>query len=272
MDQSRTFRNHILRTLARSDLAALAPHLHPVRLPAGKVIEEPGKPIQAIVFLDCGFISVVARGKQDRRIETGFIGFEGMTGVPVILGDDRSPHETFVQAAGSGHCVETQDIQVLMRTHPGLREVFLRFALAYMVQTAHTALANGRARIEERLARWLLMAHDRMERPDLPLTHELLSIMLGVRRPGVTDALHRLEGYRTIRARRGVITILDRERLLEIADASYGLPELEYKRLLADPAHAHPSAGANANNGRLVGALRSDPAACVAAALGEHET
>jgi len=255
MDQSRTYRNHILKILPRGDLSALAAHLHPIRLPAGKVLEQPNEPIRQIVFPDSGFISVVASGKQERRIETGFVGFEGMTGVPVVMGDDRSPHETFVQVAGAGHCVETEDFQALMNSHPGLKEVFLRFALAYMVQTAHTALANGRARIEERLARWLLMAHDRMERPELPLTHELLSVMLGVRRPGVTDALHRLEGYRTIRARRGVITILDRERLLEIANASYGLPEAEYRRILGDPVRGPVVPGANGRpaNLRLAG-------------------
>jgi CRP-like cAMP-binding protein len=253
MDQTRTYRNHILRTLNRTDLLALSAHLDPMRLPAGRIIEEPDQPIRQIVFPDSGFISIVATGKQDRRIETGFVGFEGMTGVPVIMGDDRSPHETFVQVGGSGHCVETDTLRTLMSEHPGLRESFLRFALAYMVQTAHTALANGRARIEERLARWLLMAHDRMERPELPLTHELLSIMLGVRRPGVTDALHRLEGYRTIRARRGVITILDRRRLMEIADASYGLPELEYRRLMGDPAR---TTGSGAANGRAPAILR----------------
>jgi CRP-like cAMP-binding protein len=250
MDQSRTYRNHILKILPRAELTALTAHLHPIRLPAGKVLEQPNEPIRQIVFPDSGFISVVASGKQERRIETGFVGFEGMTGVPVIMGDDRSPHETFVQVAGSGQCIETDDLRGLMKLHPGLREIFLRFALAYMVQTAHTALANGRARIEERLARWLLMAHDRMERPELPLTHELLSVMLGVRRPGVTDALHRLEGYRTIRARRGVITILDRDQLLEIADASYGLPEAEYERLLGDPSRAQAAPGPN---GRTAG-------------------
>jgi CRP-like cAMP-binding protein len=258
MDPSRTYRNHILKILPRADLAALSPYLHPVRLPVGKVLEEPDQPIRQVIFPDSGFISVVATGKQDRRIETGFVGFEGMTGVPVVMGDDRSPHETFVQVAGSGQCIESDDLRAVMRAHPGLREILLRFALAYMAQTAHTALANGRARIEERLARWLLMAHDRMERPELPLTHELLSIMLGVRRPGVTDALHRLEGYRTIRARRGVITILDRERLLEIADASYGLPELEYARLLGDPTRL---SGPGPANGRSATALRLAPSA-----------
>ncbi|HWE98898.1 MAG TPA: Crp/Fnr family transcriptional regulator [Caulobacteraceae bacterium] len=221
--------------MTRPDLAALAPALHPIRLTTGRVIEEPGDPITQVVFPDSGFVSVIASGRQDRRIEAGFIGFEGMTGLALVLGDDRSPHEAFVQVAGTGHCVSADDLRELMRTHPSMREVFLRYTLAFMIQAQSTVLANGRARIEERLARWLLMAHDRMERPELPLTHELLSIMLGVRRPGVTDALHRLEGYRAIRARRGVITILDRDQLTEIADASYGAAEAEYARLLGDP-------------------------------------
>jgi CRP-like cAMP-binding protein len=267
MDQSRSYRNHILSSLSWGDLMALSAHLHPIRLPVGKVLEEPDQPIRQVVFPDSGFISVVATGKHERRIETGFIGFEGMTGVPVVMGDDRSPHETFVQVAGAGQCVETQDLRALMADHPGMRETFLKFALTYMVQTAHTALANGRARIEERLARWLLMAHDRMERPELPLTHELLSIMLGVRRPGVTDALHKLEGYRTIRARRGVITILDRDRLLEIADASYGLPELEYRRLLGEPTRGPV---APVPNGRPGGALRLGPGSAGFGAMATH--
>lgn len=235
MEQPRPFRNHLLKTLPRQDLAALAAILHPVRLVAGRVFEEPGAPITQVVFPDSGFISVIASGRQDRRIEAGFIGFEGMTGLALVLGDDRSPHETFVQVAGSGHCAAADELRGVLRAHPSLRELFLRYTLAFMIQAQSTVLANGRARIEERLARWLLMAHDRMERPELPLTHELLSIMLGVRRPGVTDALHRLEGYRAIRARRGVITILDRDCLMEIADASYGSAEAEYARLLGDP-------------------------------------
>ena len=237
MDQSRSFRNHLLKTLPRQDLAVLASASSPVRLTVGQVIEVAGRPITEVVFPETGFVSVVARGRQQRRIEAGFIGFEGMTGSALVLGDDRSPHESFVQVGGSAHAIPADDLRDIMRSHPQVRELFLRYVLAFMIQTQNTILANGRARIEERLARWLLMAHDRIERPEIPLTHELLSIMLGVRRPGVTDALHRLEGYRTIRARRGVITIVDRERLMEIAEASYGAPEAEYARLLGEPGH-----------------------------------
>ena len=98
--------------------------------------------------------------------------------------------------------------------------------------TAHTAIANGRASLEERLARWILMAHDRVPSDTLPLTHEFLSIMLGVRRAGVTVALHGLEGRGLIKSRRGLIRLIDREGVRAVAGGYYGTPEAELKRLM----------------------------------------
>jgi CRP-like cAMP-binding protein len=105
------------------------------------------------------------------------------------------------------------------------------------VQIAHTALANAQGKIEERLARWLLMAHDRFDTDDLPITHEFLSVMLGVRRAGVTLALHRLDSVGLISTARGCVTVLDRQGLQERANGLYGVPELEFERLFG----AHPS-------------------------------
>ena len=101
-----------------------------------------------------------------------------------------------------------------------------------MIQTAHTVLAQGRAKLEERLARWLLMSHDRAEGDELPLTHEFLALMLGVRRAGVTMATHLLEGRGVIRATRGQLMVVDRKGLEEIAGGTYGVPEAEYRRLI----------------------------------------
>ncbi len=101
-----------------------------------------------------------------------------------------------------------------------------------MIQTAHSALANGRYTIQERLARWLLMCHDRLGKDDLPLTHEFLSLMLGIRRSGVTEALHALEGVQIVKAGRGHIHLRDRLRLEEIAGGCYGVPEAEYAKLI----------------------------------------
>jgi len=100
------------------------------------------------------------------------------------------------------------------------------------VQTAQTAMANARAKIDARLARWLLMAHDRIRANTLPLTHEFLALMLGVRRAGVTDALHGLERKKLIRTARGEIVVLDRKGIERTAGRTYGAPEVEFRRLI----------------------------------------
>lgn len=109
----------------------------------------------------------------------------------------------------------------------------LKFAQAFMVQTAHTAIANGRATVGERLARWVLMARDRMDGDELPLTHEFLALMLGVRRAGVTEALNALEERALLRAGRGKILVLNRKGLEKFAGGYYGVPEAELRRLMS---------------------------------------
>jgi CRP-like cAMP-binding protein len=113
-----------------------------------------------------------------------------------------------------------------------LRDSLLKFAQAFGVQTAHTAVSNAQSRLDVRLARWLLMAHDRIGEDTLSLAHELLSVMLGVRRPGVTEALHALREQDLISHARGRITVRDREGLERAAGKAYGTPEAEYRRLI----------------------------------------
>ena len=112
-----------------------------------------------------------------------------------------------------------------------LRHLMLRHVHVFQTQMSFTALANARYKVDERLARWLLMSHDRIGDPDMPLTHEFLSLMLGVRRPGVTSALNRFEKNGFIRARRGGVTVLDRPALEDLANGCYGAAEAEYERL-----------------------------------------
>jgi CRP-like cAMP-binding protein len=113
-----------------------------------------------------------------------------------------------------------------------LHGLFLKYVQVFMAQTAHTAIANARAKLPERLARWLLMAHDRVPGDSLPLTHEFLSLMLAVRRAGVTEAVHDLESRELIGASRGEIVVHDRKGLEKVAGPFYGVPETEYRRLL----------------------------------------
>lgn len=225
-------RNRLLAAMAPADYELLLPRLQPAVLELRQVFEKPNEPIQAVYFVEHGMASVVANTRRDRKIEVGIIGREGMSGVTVVLGITQSPNETFVQVAGAGLRIGADHLRAAMDESATLQPFLLRYAQALMVQTAQTALANGRARIGERLARWLLMAHDRSDGDDLPLTHEFLAIMLGVRREGVTIALQRLEGVNLIRARRGLIVILDRNGLETCADGSYGVSEVEYERLI----------------------------------------
>ena len=212
--------NAILSRLSEPDFALLEPHLEAVDLPVRKVLERRGKPIKAIYFPQRGFASVVSDGGK-RPIEVGLIGREGMTGLPVILGNDRNANEVFIQAAGQGHCIKAEALRKAIDKSVTLHRSMLRYVHNFLEQTSRTAVANGRSKIEERLARWLLMADDRIDGTDLPLTHDFLAMMLGVRRPGVTAALQELEHEGLIARKRGHIVILDRRALEKLSNGTY---------------------------------------------------
>jgi CRP-like cAMP-binding protein len=205
--------------------------LEAVDLPVRKQLENRNKTIEYAYFIESGFASVVANG-TGRSIEVGLIGREGMSGLAVVMGSDRTPHDTFMQVGGDGQRISSAKLRSAMAQSPALHRFFLRYAHAFMVQTAQTALANGRSKIEERLARWLLMAQDRLDGEVVPLTHEFLSVMLGVRRPGVTVALDLLEKDGLIRAKRGAVAILNRTGLRKVSNGAYGAAEAEFQRLL----------------------------------------
>ena len=221
---SNFLKNKLLAALSNADLALLQPHLEPVELEVRKVLESPNKPIKHSYFIERGLASIVA-GNSHKRLEVGLIGPEGMTGLAIVLGNDRSPHENFIQVAGVGSRIPADKLREAMRQSRSLEKVFLGFAHSFMNQTANIALSNGTATLEERLARWLLMANDRLDGDEIPLTHEFLSLMLGVRRAGVTVALHYLEQRGVIQLSRGQIVILDRDELKASANGTYHEPE-----------------------------------------------
>jgi CRP-like cAMP-binding protein len=226
------FGNKLLSVLGEDDLALLAPHFTTVDLEIRQELEQPNKPIEQVYFLDSGIASVVAKGAHRKELEIGMFGREGMSGMMVVMGNDRSPNTTFVQVAGQARRVSSDDLRAVMEKRSAIRETLLGFVQSFMIQGAHTAISNSSSKLEERLARWLLMAHDRIDGDELPLIHEFLARMLGVRRAGVTVAVNSLEARGMIKATRGHISIVDREGLEELADASYGVPEAEYARLI----------------------------------------
>lgn len=227
----RTPNNHMLLALSTADFGLLAPHLSATRLGLRRSLEDANKPIKHVYFPEDGIVSVVAASTRDRQSEVGLIGREGMTGINVVMGDDRSPHLSYVQVAGQGQRMKADDLRQAMHDSASMRNCLLHFAQAFMVQAAHTAVANGRGKLEDRLARWLLMVHDRVKGNELPLTHEFVALMLNVRRAGVTEALQGLSRKGLVSAKRGQIVVNDRAGLVAKANGLYGIPESEYLRL-----------------------------------------
>jgi CRP-like cAMP-binding protein len=223
-------RNRLLAALPDADRQLLAPSLEAIALVARQIIEVPLAPITHVYFVESGLISVVGTTTPSHRIEVGMVGREGMTGLSVVLGDDRSANETLVQSAGAALRISSEDLRKVMNRSPSLTATLLRYGHVFLIQGSQTALANGRGRLDERLARWLLMWHDRIQDNDLIITHEFLALLLGVRRPGVTVALHDLEGGGLIRCTRNHVRILDRIGLQRAANGFYGVPEAEYDR------------------------------------------
>jgi hypothetical protein len=160
------------------------------------------------------------------------VGFEGVTGSSLIMGDDRATHDCYVQMAGGAKRIDAAAFSEILNQSSTLRPFLLRYVHAFHIQTTYTALLNARSKTDERLARWLLMCADRVVGPRLNITHEFLAVMLGVRRPGVTVGLQVLEGMGMIQSRRSEIVIRDREALIILAGTGYGEAEANYKRLV----------------------------------------
>jgi CRP-like cAMP-binding protein len=213
--------NRILSRLSRQEFALLEPHLEAVDLPVRKTLEARRKRIDQVYFIESGFASVVANGTNKPSIEVGIIGREGMTGLAIVMGHDRAQHDTYIQVAGHGLRISAAKLREADERSMILHRAMLRYAHAFLLQTTTTALANGRSKIEERAARWLLMADDRIDGDDLPLTHEFLGLMLGTHRPGVTIALQALEKAGLITTRRSHITIIDRKGLEKSSNGTY---------------------------------------------------
>jgi CRP-like cAMP-binding protein len=226
------FQNRLLSALPAVDIALLSDHLEMVSLPRRTKLEIPNRKIRTITFLESGIASVVASSDPQTEVEIGIIGDEGVTGIAVLHGGDRSPYSTYMQVGGEGNQIDADIVRQAMDKSINLRTILLRFSQTFLVQATQTAICNARATIETRLARWLLMAQDRVHSDEIPLTHEFLSLMMGARRPGVTEALHALGEKDLVQGERGLIRILDRPGLETRAGFYYGLPEKEYDRLL----------------------------------------
>jgi len=232
-------RNRLLAAMSPDDFARLQPHLVAAELPFREVLHAPGMPVTAIYFPETGYVSMIAYMEDGDGAEVGLIGNEGMVGLPVLLGADNDDIEAMVQSPGTALTIETQAFRRILDELPAFRTLLLRYALVHHGQVARTAACNGRHHTDQRLARWLLMAHDRSEGDEFPMTHEFLSMMLGVRRAGITVAAGQLQKAGYLRYERGRITVTDRAGLEAATCECYGIVRRSYERMLG-PATGRP--------------------------------
>lgn len=234
--------NFLLRRMAPDDYALIEQHLRRIALPVRRQLHEAGRTIDEIYFPEDGVVSIVAVTHDGKACEVGLFGREGMSETATVMETDCSPHEAYVQIAGASALkLSTFAMNAALTKSSTMRLHLLKYVQAMMVQLSTSIVASGQT-IDQRLARWLLMCHDRRDDDVLPLTQEFIGMMLGVRRAGVTEALAMLRDDGLVTQRRGTIAILDRKGLERRAEGGYGLAEAEYERLLGVALRRAPSA------------------------------
>ncbi|HJQ33128.1 MAG TPA: Crp/Fnr family transcriptional regulator [Pyrinomonadaceae bacterium] len=215
-------KNELLAALPRGAYLRLLPHLESVQLPLGASLYNSGESIEHVYFPEDALVSLVTHMRDGATVEVGLIGRDGMVGIPVLLGDDIAFEAAVVQIAGSALRMPSAAFkEVIKASRSPLLTRLLLYTRVLMKQVAQTAACNSRHTAEKRLARWLLMCHDRAESGELALTQEFISDMLGVRRAGVSSASNVLQQEGFIRYSRGRITILKREGLEAYACECY---------------------------------------------------
>lgn len=223
----------LLATLSSEDRALIAPRLETIELRGGAGIASSTSPVDRVCF---PLTMVASFGEEDshsRRFDVGVIGREGMIGWPVLLGASHSVHSGRVVLGGTALVIPSVVLMAACDQSRSLHTSLLRFIQTFTVQLGQTVVTNLRDPVNVRLARWLLMLHDRIDGDEIAVTHNALSDALNVRRSSVTDGLHEIEGERMLRCDRGRILVRDRAALMYLAGVSYGTPETCYRSLIA---------------------------------------
>jgi CRP-like cAMP-binding protein len=213
--------NSLLAAIPRKEYRNLLAGLEPVTLTFGEVLYEPGEPIHHVYFPGASLVSLLTLADGHLALEVGLIGREGMVGIPLVLGYPASSVRALVQGSGTALRMASAHFLKEFRLSQSLQYELHRYTHALMAQISQTAACNRFHVVETRLARWLLMTHDRVMSDQFRMTHEFLGHMLGVRRVGVTNAAHSLQNRKLISYSRGDITVLDRKGLEAAACQCY---------------------------------------------------
>lgn len=205
--------NEILSGLPAKECSRFLASLEFMRLPLHQVLHEAGEVIKSVYFLDNGLASVLSVQPDGKSVEVGLIGKEGFIGIPVIFGLKTSALRVVIQGDATGHRLDVGVLRQMLSKCSQLEKRLQLFSMTLAMQSTQIAACNRLHEVEERLARWLLMSHDRIEKDQLPLTQEFLGQMLGTRRSSVSVAASILQKAGMITYTRGNVTVTDKNKL-----------------------------------------------------------
>lgn len=229
--QNTRSQNRILASLPAEEFERISSHLVEVSLPLGEIIYQPEQKIEFVYFPENSLVSLLAVLEDGETVEAGVIGYEGFVGVPVVLGVQSGTTQALIQGAGDAQRIKSQALRSLINDGGQLQSLLLRFTHTLFTQIAQTAACNRAHDLNQRLARWLLLSHDRLRKEEFILTHEFLSRMLGTRRAGVSVAANGLRQGGLIDYTRGRVRIKNRKGLEQAACECYGIVKAEYDAL-----------------------------------------
>lgn len=230
-----TITNHLINQLSEKERQMLIQHCEVVELRFGTVLCVPNQRYHYLYFPLSGFISLVTKVAGHKPMEMGLIGNEGMLGVTLALGINTAPMQAVVQGKGTAWRIDVSALQRLLEHSPQLQHLLQQYLFVLITQLSRSAVCAHFHQLDNRLARWLLMSHDGAHSNDFHLTHQFLADMLGVRRSGVTVAAGVMQQQKLISYSRGMISILNRKALLQVACECYQAGLDDYRNLLGEP-------------------------------------
>lgn len=219
--EERRIHNDILLDLPRKEFASALPNLEFVRLKPGQVLHEAGEPLKSGYFCNTGMFSILSPQPDGRLVAVALIGKEGFAGVPLIFGFRTGHARTVVQFEATAYRAPVDHLQNILRECPAMERGLHRYSQFLTLQMMHTTACSQLHEVHERLARWLLMVHDRLGSDSLAVTQDSLSLLIGARRASVTSAASILQKARLISYTRGVISVLNRRGLERAACECY---------------------------------------------------